>query len=57
MGLMTAKKDVKSVGRHKGEKSLPEIKPLAASSQLREPSAPQGATKVELWLGSLPLVL
>lgn len=57
MGLMTAKKDVKSVGRHKGEKSLPEIKLLAASSQLWEPSAPQGATKVELWLGSLPLVL
>lgn len=50
-------RDMKSVGRHKGESSLPEIKLLAASSQLREPSAPWGATKVKLWLGSHPLVL
>lgn len=53
MGMETSKKDMKSFGRHKGERNLPELKLLAAPSQPGGPTAPQGAIKLKLsWIAS-----
>lgn len=57
MGMETSKKDMKSLGRHKGERNLPKLKLLAAPSQLGEPTAPQGAIKLKpSWIASLCFV-